>query len=154
VLEPCPDQPAAEASGDATLPSLAFDCLGGGRLDLSLAPGAPTVLNLWGSWCGPCRDELPLLQDFADVAGDRVRLIGVISRDGVPQADSFASDAGVTFPGAFDGEGRLMAELGVNALPYTYFLDADGALVHTEAGPVTSVDDLAALVAEHLGVRL
>jgi hypothetical protein len=47
-----------------------------------------------------------------------------------------------------------MDELGVNVLPFTYFLDADGALVHTEVGPVTSVDELRALVAEHLGVRL
>jgi len=154
VLDPCPDQPATAAAGAETLPPLTFDCLGGGRLDLSRAPGMPTVLNLWGSWCTPCREELPLLQDFADVAGDRVRLIGVISRDGVPQADSFAADAQVSFPGAFDGEGRLMAELGVNALPYTYFLDADGALVHTESGAVTSVDEMQALVAEHLGVQL
>jgi hypothetical protein len=83
-----------------------------------------------------------------------VRVVGVISKDGVPQADSFATDADVTFPGAFDGDGRLMAELGVNALPHTYFLDAGGALVHTETGPVDSVDELEGLVAEHLGVRL
>jgi hypothetical protein len=47
-----------------------------------------------------------------------------------------------------------MAELGINALPYTYFLDADGALVHTEIGEVSSVEELRTLVAEHLGVQL
>ena len=154
VLEPCPEQPDREAVGERTLPALAFDCLGGGRLDLGRAPGTPTVLNLWGSWCPPCREEMPLLQAFAEQAGGQVRVLSVISRDGVPQADAFAADAGITFPGAFDGEGRLMAELGINALPYTYFLDADGALVHTETGPVESVDELERLVAEHLGVRL
>jgi len=97
---------------------------------------------------------LPVLQEFADVAGDRVRVLGVISRDGVPQADSFAADAGVTFPSAFDGEGELMTELGLNALPYTAFLDADGRLVHSELGPVDSVDELRGLVAAHLGVQL
>jgi thiol-disulfide isomerase/thioredoxin len=153
VLEPCPDQRDVEARGEQTLPPLAFDCLGGGALDLGLAPGIPTLVNLWGSWCGPCREELPLLQEFADGAGDRVRVVGVISKDGVPQADSFAADAGVTFPSAFDGDGELMGELGLNALPYTYFLDADGGLVHTEIGPVETVDELRALVAEHLGVQ-
>ena len=45
--------------------------------------------------------------------------MGVISKDGAPQAESFAADAGVTFPSAFDGDGELMTELGLNALPYT-----------------------------------
>jgi hypothetical protein len=60
----------------------------------------------------------------------------------------------VTFPGAFDGDGKLMTDLGLNGLPFTYFLDADGALVHTEVGDVASVDELRGLVAEHLGVQL
>ena len=83
-----------------------------------------------------------------------MRVLGVISKDGVPQAESFAADAGVSFPSAFDGEGELMAELGLNGLPYTAFLAADGRLVHSELGPVDSVDELRGLVAEHLGVQL
>ena len=97
---------------------------------------------------------MPILQEFAAAAGDDVRVVGLISKDGLPQAASFAEDAGVTFPSAFDGQGQLMAELGLNVLPFTYFVDADGALVHTEAGPVSSVDELRGLVAEHLGVQL
>jgi thiol-disulfide isomerase/thioredoxin len=154
VLRPCPQQPDEQAAGGETLPAVTLDCLGGGKLDLGRAPGTPTVVNLWASWCGPCREELPVMQEFADAAAERVQVVGVISKDGVPQADSFAGDAGVTFPGAFDGEGRLMAELGLNTLPHTYFLDADGAVVHTETGPVDSLDELEGLVAEHLGVRL
>lgn len=153
-LTACPAQAGEPAADGAALPDLAFDCPGGGRLDLARAPGVPTVVNLWGSWCAPCREELPLLQRFADAAGNRVRVIGLISKDGVPQADSFAADAGVTFPNAVDGEGRRMAELGLNALPYTAFLAADGTLTHSELGPVESVAELEALVAEHLGVRL
>jgi len=97
---------------------------------------------------------MPVLQQLAEIAGDRVRVMGVISRDGLPQADSFAADAGVTFPSAFDGEGELMTDLGLNALPYTYFLDADGALTYSHVGPVESLDELRGLVAEHLAVSL
>ena len=136
------------------MPAVAFDCPGGGSLDLGRAPGVPTVVNLWGSWCPPCREEMPVLQQFADAAGDRVRVVGVISKDGLPQADSFAADTGVRFPSAFDGQGELMADLGLNVLPYTYLLDADGALAYTQVGPVASVDQLRGLVAQHLGVRL
>jgi cytochrome c biogenesis protein CcmG/thiol:disulfide interchange protein DsbE len=154
VLDPCPQQPDRPADGAQTLPAVTIECLGGGELDLARAPGAPTVVNLWASWCTPCREELPVMQQLAEAGAGELEVVGVISKDGVPQAESLADDAGVTFPGAFDGEGRLMAELGLNALPYTYFLDADGAVVHTETGPVDSLDELEDLVAEHLGVQL
>jgi thiol-disulfide isomerase/thioredoxin len=153
-LRACPDQPDEPAAGEQTLPAVELACPGGGTLDLGRAPGVPTVVNLWASWCGPCREELPLVQQLADLAGDRVSVVGVISKDGVPQADSFATDAGATFPSAYDRDGLLMDELGVNVLPFTYLVDADGALVHTEVGPAASVEELRALVAEHLGVQL
>jgi cytochrome c biogenesis protein CcmG/thiol:disulfide interchange protein DsbE len=154
TLTACPDQPDEPAQGPEVLPGLSFDCPGGGTLDLAKAPGVPTLVNLWGSWCPPCREEMPLLQELASTAGDGLRVVGVISKDGRPQAESFAADAGVTFPSAFDGDGTLMAGLGINVLPYTYFLDADGALVYTQVGPVSSIEELRGLVAEHLGVRL
>jgi cytochrome c biogenesis protein CcmG, thiol:disulfide interchange protein DsbE len=154
ALLPCPDQPDEASAAGGALPDLRFDCLGGGSFDLGRAPGAPTVVNLWASWCGPCREELPLLQQLADEAGEQVQVIGVVSRDGVPQAESFAAEAGVTFPGAFDRDGELMAELGLPGLPYTVFLAADGSLVHSEVGQLDSATELRGLVAEHLGVAL
>ena len=150
----CPEQPDEPAAGDELPPGLAFDCLGGGELDLGRAQGVPTVVNLWGSWCGPCREELPLVQQLADTAGDQLKVVGLVSKDGQPQAASFAADAGVTVPAAYDGEGRTMDELGIRALPYTYFLDAEGAITFTQIGPVTSLEEFRALVAEHLGVTL
>lgn len=153
-LKPCPAQPARAARGTSTLPKLAFPCAGGGALDLGRAPGVPAVVNLWGSWCAPCRDELPILQQLADRAGDRVRVLGVISKDGLPQAASFAADSKVTFPSAVDGDGRLMAAAGLNALPVTYFLDAGGGVAFTQVGSVKSLTEAEALVRAHLGVRL
>jgi cytochrome c biogenesis protein CcmG/thiol:disulfide interchange protein DsbE len=153
ALLACPAQTDERAGGSA-LPAVSFECLGGGELDLARAPGVPTVLNLWGSWCGPCREELPLFQQLADDAGDQVQVLGVISKDGIPQAESFAADVGVTFPSAYDGDGELMADLGLNVLPYTAFIAADGTLVFSQLGPVDSVDELRGLVVEHLGVQL
>ena len=154
VLAACPQQSDAPAQGGRTLPALSFGCPGGGSLDLGKAPGVPTVVNLWGSWCTPCREELPILQAFADSAAGQVRVVGVISKDGRPQSESFAADAGVTFPSAFDGDGKLMTRLGVQGLPYTYLLDAHGAVAYTQVGPIASVDELRRLVAQHLGVQL
>ncbi|GAB3354651.1 TlpA family protein disulfide reductase [Modestobacter lapidis] len=153
ALPPCADQPD-EPSADSELPAVAFDCFAGGSLDLARAQGAPTVVNLWASWCGPCREELPVVQELADVAGDRVRVLGLVSKDGVPQSASFAADAGLTFPSAFDGDGEVMASLGLNNLPHTVFLAADGSVAHLEVGPVDSLAEFQQLVAEHLGVEL
>ena len=86
--------------------------------------------------------------------GDQAPEFELPDTDGEPQAESFADDAGITFPSAFDGDGELMAELGLNALPYTFFLAADGTLAHSELGPIDSVAELKGLVAEYLGVQL
>ncbi len=154
ALAPCPEQPDRTAEGAETLPAVELTCPGGGSFDLGRAPGVPTVVNLWASWCGPCREELPLVQQLAEAGGDRLAVVGVISRDGAPQAASFAADAGATFPSAFDGDGELMAELGLGGLPYTYLLDADGGVAHVQVGPVADLAELEGLVAEHLGVTL
>jgi thiol-disulfide isomerase/thioredoxin len=152
-LSPCPaqrDTPAVPSD----LPALAFDCFSGGSLDLARAPGVPTVLNLWASWCPPCREELPVVQQLAAAAGDRLRVLGLVSKDGVGPATSFAADAGATFPSAYDADGALMDDLGLRALPYTYFLAADGSVAYVQVGPVDSLAQFEQLVAEHLGVQL
>nr|WP_246324376.1 TlpA disulfide reductase family protein [Petropleomorpha daqingensis] len=151
---PCPDQADVTAKGDQVLPPLAFDCLGGGTLNLGRAPGVPTVVNLWASWCGPCRQELPLMQQLSDAAGGQVQVVGVVSKDGVDQATSFAADAGTTFPSAFDGDGELMTKLGLQGLPATYFVDADGAITYAKIGVFPSYDALRTAVGDHLGVQL
>jgi thiol-disulfide isomerase/thioredoxin len=152
-LSPCPpqtDRPAAPSD----LPALTFDCFTGGSLDLGRAPGVPTVLNLWASWCPPCREELPVVQQLVTAAGDRLRVLGVVSKDGVGQATSFAQDARATFPSAYDADGALMDALRLRGLPYTYFLAADGSVAYVQVGPVDSLTDFEQLVAQHLGVQL
>jgi thiol-disulfide isomerase/thioredoxin len=152
-LSPCPEQPDVPAA-DSDLPATVFDCFGGGTLDLSRAPGVPTVVNLWASWCGPCREELPMVQQLADAAGDQVRVLGVASLDGAKQTASFAQDAEITFPSAFDGDGEVMAAIGVNTLPHTVFLTADGSVAYVQVGQVHSLEEFTQLVADHLGVQL
>jgi thiol-disulfide isomerase/thioredoxin len=114
----------------------------------------PTVINLWASWCGPCREELPLVEQLAEAAGERVRVLTVNSEDGRPQATSFAADAGLTVPVAYDGEGKLAAAFGLRGLPQTLFVAADGTLTFTQVRAVASLAEFESLVADHLGVRL
>lgn len=151
----CPDGLARSAAGEKVLPELSFPCLAGGSdFSLARAPGVPSVLNLWAPWCAPCRDELPLFQRLYVEAPEQVRTVGLVEMDTVTSALAYTDEHELTFPSAVDQTGKLLSDQGLNGLPVTYFLDAGGGVVYTHIGPITSYDDLRALLAEHLGVTL
>jgi thiol-disulfide isomerase/thioredoxin len=113
------------------------------------------VYNVWGSWCGPCRAEAPVLQSIAEQTADRAVLIGLNTRDmdrAAPQA--FVRSNGVTFPSIFDPDGSLLLEfagqLPPSAIPSTLLVDPQGRIaarvigVTTEATMLGLIDDLAA----------
>jgi len=103
-------------------------------------PGArPTVVNLWASWCGPCKEEMPAVQRFA-TANPGVRVVGVAIDDAPDAARDFAREVGVRFPLGVDSDDRVGDEYGVTGLPTTLLLDREGRLASTWAGPVTEAD--------------
>jgi cytochrome c biogenesis protein CcmG/thiol:disulfide interchange protein DsbE len=144
----------AAAPGSAgDLPDLTLPCFTGGQPVRLADLRGPTVINLWASWCGPCRMELPAMQRLADRAGDRLRVVGVDTGDGRDAAASFGTDTGVALPTLYDPDKALMSALGRSALPVTVFLDAKGrTYVYNQA----ALDDagLARLVREHAGVTV
>lgn len=148
------------APGDAEdggMPDLTLPCLGGGPdVDLSALEG-PLVINLWASWCGPCKKEMPALQDFYEQYGDEVGVLGVDYQDQQPAAAlELAGRLGVTYPLVADPGGDLNALDPVpviRGLPYLLFLDADGDVV-TVPGGIDSADELVELANEHLGTDL
>jgi thiol-disulfide isomerase/thioredoxin len=154
-IRPCTDLPLADApaEGDDALPSLRLACLGGeGSVDLARLRG-PAVVNLWASWCKPCREELPLLARLDERAGDRLTVVGIDVQDAAPEAAvELARGAGVTYPQLSDPDVATRAPLRVVGLPQTLFVDAQGRMVATERVPFTSYDDLTAAVRRHLEV--
>lgn len=113
------------------------------------------MLNFWSQTCGPCRTESPILQQVHEAAGDRVRMVGVDWQDPRPSyAIGFAAELGLTYPQVADPEGATRAPLRITALPVTVLVDARGQIVHTETGPVESVQDLTTLISDHLGVTV
>jgi cytochrome c biogenesis protein CcmG, thiol:disulfide interchange protein DsbE len=148
-----PSAGPATGGSTRTLPDLALPCFTGGqRVRLADVRG-PAVINLWASWCQPCRTELPAMQRLADRAGDRLRVVGVDTGDGRDAAASFGVDTGVALPTLYDRDKTLMNALGRTALPVTVFVDAAGrAYVYNQV----ALDDaaLARLVREHTGVTV
>lgn len=152
-IEDCPAS-AGTASGKDALPDLELDCLGGGRaVRLSGLTGSPTVINLWASWCEPCRKELPLLAKAHREYGERVRFIGIDVADTAPEsALRLAQESGVTYPQLVDRGGRTRAPLRYVGLPQTVFVDEQGRMVFTERTPFRSYADVTAAIRRHLGV--
>ena len=113
----------------------------------------PLVLNLWATWCTSCRDELPLFSQLYG-ATDRAELLvaGVVTRDDAGLAAEFVTDLGIDFPSGLDENGDLYVDQGLRGLPGTFFVNADGSIAHAELAPITSYEDLLALLQEHLGV--
>ena len=148
VLRP-PGVPVFSASGTAlslpdpgTLPARTADEFEG---ILVGARGRPVVVNIWASWCAPCRTEMPLLQRAADVYAGRAVVLGVASKDEADAARAFLDDFDITYPNIFDVTGEIRVRLGLTAYPTTYVFDAAGTLRARVTGGI-SEQRLAALL--------
>lgn len=138
------------------LPKVSLACLGGGpAVDLSTLRG-PLVVNLWASWCGPCRRELPIYQEFAEAYDGRVAVLGIDFNDVQAEAAlTLAEESGVTYqqladPGAeLDGAKPLGRLLG---LPVLVLVDAAGKVVFHEPREIKTLDELVELVEKHVRV--
>lgn len=150
ALAPCP-----KGLGPA-LPDRTLGCLGGGA-DVVLraaTTGRPTLVNVYASWCAPCKDEMPVLRQLHALAGDRLDLVGVDTNDDPSNALHFAIDLGQHWPALVDDDKRVLLAAGGTGPPITLFLDAKGKLVHVEAGPVRDLREARLLVQRYLGVTV
>ncbi|WP_144119741.1 TlpA family protein disulfide reductase [Catellatospora sichuanensis] len=131
-----------------SLPELTLECMAGGdAVRLSTLRG-PLVINLWASWCAPCRQELPAFQRLAD--SGRVPVLGVVTEDGRDAAAWLADELKVSLPSVYDRSGGLKAAVGENLLPLTLFVGADGrASVYRDVALTDQT--LAQLVEHHFG---
>ena len=136
---PVCEQPSVDsAPGAEGLPPLTLPCLGPGPdVALDRLTGRPTVVNLWATWCGPCREEMPLLQEAYARNGKEVRFLGVDTQDDPEAARWFLDDLDVGYPHVVDADGELLRELGVRGLPVTLALDADGRVVDRVVGQLS-----------------
>lgn len=147
-----------EGRVDDGLPSLVLPCLGGGpEVDLATLRG-PLVINLWQAFCGPCREEMPALQAFHEQYGAQVPVLGIDYNDVRPEAAlELAEETGARYPSLADPGGELTGRDGfpvIRGLPTFVLVDAEGRVATVRAGGVDSVEEVKAMVAEHLGVQL
>lgn len=96
--------------------------------------GTPVVVNFWGSWCPPCRDEAPHLADLAREFEGRVQFLGVNFRDARESARDFILEFDLPFPSIFDPDYEILPALGYVGWPVTLVYDAEGRVTFPHVG--------------------
>jgi len=125
------------------------------QADLAGLRGRVVVVNFWASWCVPCRQEMPALEEVSQgyaEAGKPVTVIGVDASDVRSEAAKFLAEVGVTYPTVYDQQGLrggVAANWSVTGLPQTWFVARDGSRAGRIGGRLT-VDDLRSKVDELL----
>ena len=130
--------------GTPHAPAFTLERLDGkGTLSLASLRGRAVVLNFWASWCGPCKDEAPLLQQASQRWRDKgVAFVGIDVKDFRGDAREFLERYGVTYPNVHDGKGSTIGRYGVTGYPETYFIDARGRVRYRIAGPVDDAQEV------------
>jgi thiol-disulfide isomerase/thioredoxin len=117
-------------------PDLSGAKLGGGEFNYSI--GKVTVVNVWASWCSPCRAEAPTLQEFASKNPD-IQFVGIFTRDNLSSAISFVNRFNLTYPTLIDDAviASFRGSLPANAIPTTLIIDSKGRVAARISGQVT-----------------
>ena len=154
-LDPCP--PSQQASVAGGLPDLTLRCLGPGPdVHLSGLVGKPLVLNIWGTWCGPCQAETRYLSSVYDALKPRVRFLGVDTEEtNTDSALAFAPHVRppMRYPSVIDNDKAVLLGLhGPIGVPTTVFVGADGKVVRQVSAPYRSAAALRADISRYLGV--
>jgi cytochrome c biogenesis protein CcmG/thiol:disulfide interchange protein DsbE len=124
-----------------TAPDFSLGLFDGSAFTLSsaLQSGKPVVVNFWASWCGPCADEAPVLQDAARRYGNSVTFVGVDVQDLDADAQAFMLKYGITYQNGSGSAGPISVQYGMRGVPETYFIATDGHLVR-KWNTLTSAD--------------
>lgn len=144
ALDATSDSEVAEVGEPA--PDFTVDLLDGGVFRLTdhvAEDGRPLIINLWASWCVPCREEMPDLSEFAEANPDTA-IVGVAVEDNLDDATAFGADIDPAYPLAF-GNAEFDEAYPNFGLPVTYFLDEAGVVTTVHNGILTSetIEELA-----------
>ena len=133
---------------------LTLPCLNGHSQVNIRALKGPALINVWGSWCEPCKREIPYLKQVYSQTKGKVAFIGINIEDpSTAIATKFAQYYGMLWPHLYDKQSRSRTLFGVG-VPATLFINSQGRVVHLRTGPYQSTRELVSDVTNYLGVKI
>jgi cytochrome c biogenesis protein CcmG, thiol:disulfide interchange protein DsbE len=136
--------------GDRLAPDFTLETFDGEEVSLADFEGQTVVINFWSSWCPPCRDEAPMLNQFHAETEDQddVILVGIAVWDRPEDSLDFMRQHNLRFLNLADQRGSVLIDYGVYGVPETYFIGPDGTLTGKYRGPLESTDHIRELKEE------
>lgn len=134
LAQSAPAKTPGEVEVGAVLRNVPMRGITGPSRMLSDYRGKPLIINVWASWCGPCREEMPSLQRLAKIGGGRFNVIGVSTDDYIDRATLFVKLTNTSFDNYIDNRLVLEHMLGAERLPLTLLVDAQGRVLAKYSG--------------------
>jgi thiol-disulfide isomerase/thioredoxin len=146
----CANVPSDSSVTSGTL----VECVDGSKgLALESLSG-PMIINVWGSWCASCLDEIPDFVTFYAKAKEKVALIGVAVEEASPEnSKEFIINNGITWPNYYDRDAKTRGYFGMG-VPVTWFISSDGKVQYKKIGIIKSEAELIALTEKYLGLKI
>lgn len=120
-------------------PNFKLKTLDGKTVELAKNGGKPSFINIWASWCPPCKVEMPHIQEAYEKYGERINflMVNLTQSDDLNQMKEYLSSEGFTFPVLLDEKGEVANRYGVLSIPMTYAVDDQGVIVHKQMGAMS-----------------
>ena len=123
-------------------PDFKLSLLNGGETSLSDFSGKPVMLNFWATWCPPCREEMPYLQQIHEQRSADVVVLTVNMAENPGDVEEFIREFGLSFPVLLDSNGDVAQQYGVRAIPTTFFIDKSGILQGVKIGAFRNIAEI------------
>ena len=117
-------------------PGFTLQSLSGQEVSLHSLRGGPVLINFWATWCVACREEMPRIQRFHEMEGDKVAILGVDLREPAPTVQSYVQHGGYTWTFLLDSTGAVTNTYNIRFVPTSFFLDARGVIRQVYTGPM------------------
>jgi peroxiredoxin len=131
-----------------TAPDFTLPDLNGETVHLNDFRGKPVLLNIFATWCGPCVDEMPLIQQVYETrAPDGLVVLVMNTGESADEVRQFMQENGYTFPVVLDGDQSVTQKYSVRGIPTTFFIDSDGVIVETRVGAFADIEQIEASLA-------
>jgi cytochrome c biogenesis protein CcmG/thiol:disulfide interchange protein DsbE len=135
------EEPAVEIANPAIgqkAPDFSLRALDGQRYELRDLEGQVVLLNFWATWCGPCRLEMPLFEQYSqDLVNDGLIILAINLQEAIPVVQDYVEELGLTFPVLLDSDGKVSQQYRIIGYPSSILIDRTGQIQVIHIGIIT-----------------